>query len=76
MLNGATIVNAFYVHYHLWLNDLPQVVLLFTCVFYMTSHDDFLERNVGDFLPVSQADQKVHEAPAGNRAYLALFFCP
>ncbi|CAM9249568.1 unnamed protein product [Ectocarpus fasciculatus] len=35
-----------------------KVVLLFTCVFYMTSHDDFLERNVGDFLPVSQADQK------------------
>ncbi|CAM9155461.1 unnamed protein product [Ectocarpus sp. 13 AM-2016] len=35
-----------------------KVVLLFTCVFYMTSHDDFLERNIGDFLPLSQADQK------------------
>lgn len=39
-----------------------QVVLFCSCVFYMTSHDDFLERNIGDFLPVSQADRKVRAA--------------
>lgn len=39
-----------------------QVVLFASCVFYMTSHDDFLERNIGDFLPLSQADRKVREA--------------
>lgn len=38
-----------------------QVVLFCSCVFYMTSHDDFLERNIGDFLPISQADRKVRE---------------
>eukprot|EP00903_Cladosiphon_okamuranus_P017637 g16245.t2 len=35
-----------------------KVVLFCSCVFYMTSHDDFLERNIGDFLPVSHADRK------------------
>ncbi|CAM9090697.1 unnamed protein product [Laminaria digitata] len=35
-----------------------KVVLFFTCVFYMTSHDDFLERTVGDFLPIAEKDQK------------------
>lgn len=25
----------------------------------MTSHDDFLERTVGDFLPIAEKDQKV-----------------
>eukprot|EP00752_Nemacystus_decipiens_P012877 g11399.t1 len=35
-----------------------KVVLFCSCVFYMTIHDDFLERNIGDFLPVSQADRK------------------
>lgn len=52
-------------------NDIPQVVLFFTCVFYMTSHDDFLERNIGDFLPISQADRKVRSFPHATH-----FGCP
>lgn len=47
-----------------------QVVLFCSCVLYMTSHDDFLERNIGDFLPVSQADRKVRATQA---AYTFLY---
>lgn len=30
---------------------------------YMTSHDDFLERSVGDLLPIPKKDQQVGELP-------------
>ncbi|CAM9187912.1 unnamed protein product [Hapterophycus canaliculatus] len=52
-----------------------KVVLFFTCVFFMTSNDDFLERNIGDFLPISQIDQK--RAMATLRGAIeGVFFLP
>ncbi|CAM9257720.1 unnamed protein product [Scytosiphon promiscuus] len=52
-----------------------KVVLFFTCVFFMTSNDDFLERNMGDFLPISRMDQKSAMATLRG-AIEGVFFLP